>query len=71
MIKTIKHKALKALFIHGDAKGINPSLRVRTEYMLDALDTAEIVNDMNVPGAFLHELKGDRKGIWSVRISGN
>ncbi len=26
---------------------------------------------MDLPGLFLHELKGRRKGIWSVRVSGN
>lgn len=26
---------------------------------------------MDLPGLFMHELKGNRKGIWSVRVSGN
>lgn len=26
---------------------------------------------MNLPGLYLHELKGDRQGAWSVRVSGN
>ncbi len=26
---------------------------------------------MALPGLYLHELKGLRKGIWSVRVSGN
>lgn len=26
---------------------------------------------MNLPGLFLHPLSGDRKGTWSVRVSGN
>ena len=27
--------------------------------------------DMNLPGLYLHELKGKSRGIWSVRVSGN
>ncbi len=26
---------------------------------------------MNLPGLYLHELKGKRRGLWSVRVSGN
>lgn len=27
--------------------------------------------DMNLPGLYLHELKGKRHGSWAVRVSGN
>jgi proteic killer suppression protein len=26
---------------------------------------------MGLPGLYLHPLKGDRQGTWSVRVSGN
>ncbi len=26
---------------------------------------------MDLPGLFMHSLKGDRKDIWSVQVSGN
>jgi proteic killer suppression protein len=26
---------------------------------------------MNLPGLDLHELKGDRQGMWAVKVSGN
>lgn len=26
---------------------------------------------MNLPGLYLHELRGRRRGTWSVRVSGN
>lgn len=35
------------------------------------LDQAESSNDMDLPGLQLHELKGRRKNIWSVSVSGN
>jgi len=27
--------------------------------------------DMDLPGLYLHELKGQQSGRWSVRVSGN
>jgi proteic killer suppression protein len=38
---------------------------------LAALDTAQIIGDMNLPGFNLHPLKGKRTGQWSVSVSGN
>ncbi len=35
------------------------------------LDQAEGPEDMALPGLALHELKGSRKGVWSVKVSGN
>ena len=26
---------------------------------------------MNLPGFYLHQLTGKRKGVWSVKVSGN
>jgi proteic killer suppression protein len=39
--------------------------------ILARLDAAITVQDMNLPGLHLHELTGKRKGVWSVRVSGN
>ncbi len=38
---------------------------------LAALDTATVIEDMNIPGYRLHPLKGDRKGLWSITVNGN
>ncbi|MFZ5771829.1 MAG: type II toxin-antitoxin system RelE/ParE family toxin [Thermodesulfobacteriota bacterium] len=39
--------------------------------MLDRLNAADDLKDMNYPGSNLHALSGDRKGQYSVRVSGN
>jgi toxin HigB-1 len=39
--------------------------------LLAALDTAQTVQDMNVPGFKLHPLKGRLKGRWAISVSGN
>ncbi len=38
---------------------------------LSALDTAQVIDDMDVPGFKLHPLKGKLRGRWSVSVSGN
>ncbi len=38
---------------------------------LAALDTAQTVDDMNLPGFRLHALQGQRTGVWSITVSGN
>jgi proteic killer suppression protein len=71
MIRNFSHKGLKQLFESGSHKGIEPSLSRRLTIQLDALDMARDVRDMNLPGFDLHELKGKRKGVWSVTVRAN
>lgn len=43
----------------------------RLRMLLAALDTAQSIEDMNVPGFRLHPLKGSGQKRWSVWVSGN
>jgi proteic killer suppression protein len=43
----------------------------RLRMQLVALDTAQTIDDMDVPGFKLHALKGQLKGRWSIWVSGN
>lgn len=38
---------------------------------LAALDTAHVIDDMDVPGWRLHPLKAAMAGRWSVTVNGN
>ena len=38
---------------------------------LIALDTANSINDMDIPGFNLHPLKGSDKDRWSIWVNGN
>ena len=38
---------------------------------LAALDTAQYIEDIDIPGYRLHQLKGKLKGVWSITVSGN
>jgi proteic killer suppression protein len=35
------------------------------------LDTAQAVEDMDIPGFRLHPLKGAMRGRWSISVNGN
>lgn len=71
MIQNFKHKGLKQLFESGVAKGVNSKHTTRLKNILALLETAETPDDMDLPGLRLHQLKGKRKGTWSVTISSN
>ena len=71
MIKTFAHKGLEDFFYSGTKKGIRPEHAFKLERILDRLNAADDVRDMNYPGSFLHHLSGDKKGRYAVRVSGN
>ena len=71
MIRTVRHRGLKLLFQDGDASKLRPDQLKRIADVLAHLDTALHPVDVDLPGYRLHPLKGDRKGYWSVSISGN
>ena len=71
MIKSFRHKGLALFFTKGSYKGIPVQFASRIERLLDRLDAACTAEDMDLPGYKLHPLKGDRKGQFSVSVSGN
>ena len=71
MIKTFAHKGLDGFFSRSLKKGINPQQADRIRRILDRLDGAMAAVDMSLPGYHFHELAGDRKGTYSVKVSGN
>ena len=71
-IKSIKHKGLRRLYVHGDSRGVHAAFVDKLRDMLLALDSATTVEEVEtVPGWRLHPLKGDLRGVWSMSISGN
>jgi proteic killer suppression protein len=55
----------------GNKSAIRPSHSKRIKLNLSNLDQAESPEDMDLPGLRLHELTGNKKGIWSVVVNGN
>jgi hypothetical protein len=58
MIKSFKHKGLSELFDSGRSRRVRQDLQSRCLRGLDALDQADVLNDLNVPGFNFHELHG-------------
>jgi toxin HigB-1 len=71
MIQTFRNKALERLLKEGNAKGIPKELEKRIRRRLEVIDSATVIDDLRIPGYDLHELKGDRKETWSIKVSGN
>lgn len=71
MIRRFRHKGLEALFRTGSVKGIDAQLAAKLRRMLARLNDGPLPDAMSLPGYRLHQLKGDRKGSWSVWVSAN
>ena len=71
MIESFKHKGLGKLFESGVVSDVQPKHAERLRKILALLETADSAEDMDLPGLALHELKGKRKGIYAVKVSGN
>jgi proteic killer suppression protein len=71
MIGRIRHKGLERFFRTGDTSGINAQHADRLRLLLTTLNVSTSPDGMNMPGFRLHLLKGDRKGQWAVKVSGN
>ncbi len=71
VIKKFKHKGLKKFFSTGSKVGIPATHATRIRLILGRLHASIEPADMNLPGLRLHELTLNRKGTWSVEVSGN
>jgi len=71
MIKSFIHKGLQKFYTTGKTSGIQAKHESKIRLILSNLDQTEVPDDMDLPGLHLHKLKGVRKEIWSVRVSGN
>ncbi len=70
MIKQFKHKGLKKFFYKDDRSGINPDHAENLSDILDHLDAATEIKDMNYPGSGLHPLNPKKDEIYAVSVSG-
>ncbi len=71
MILSFSHKGLERFYCTGKTGGIQAKHAKRIRLILTNLDQAESPADMDLPGLRLHELKGRRKNVWTVSVSGN
>jgi proteic killer suppression protein len=71
VIRSFKHKGLERFFLRGTKTGIQAPHASKLRLVLSRLHASVSPNDMDLPGLFLHQLRGKSQGTWSVRVSGN
>jgi len=71
MIKSFIHKGLERFYNSGSISGVQAKHAKRLRLILSNLDQAESHENMDLLGLMLHKLKGNRKDIWVVKVSGN
>jgi proteic killer suppression protein len=69
-VRRLKSNALRQ-FARGNRHKISPQWQPRVRRILFALNAASHPVELNMPGFYFHELKGDRKGTYAVRVTGN
>ena len=71
MIQSFRHKGLRRFYESGSLAGIQPQHAKRLRMQLAALESAQVIEDTDIPGFRLHSLKGADRGRWSIWVNGN
>ena len=71
MIKSFKHKGIEKFFETGSTADVQPAHKQKLRMRLTALDTAIVIQDIDLPGFRLHQLKGKKQGLWAIDVSKN
>ncbi|HYH47675.1 MAG TPA: type II toxin-antitoxin system RelE/ParE family toxin [Thermoanaerobaculia bacterium] len=69
MIQSFRHKGLKELFEMGSSRKVKEDLQSRALRRLDALNQAEDLSELNVPGFDFHPLRGKPQR-YSLHVNG-
>ncbi len=71
-IRNFVHKGLKRLYAEDSAKGVPPHTVDKLRKMLAFLDDMQDPEELRaLPAWKVHTLAGDRKGTWSLSVTGN
>lgn len=71
MIDGFSHKGLEKSFEKDDNSGLPAQQVAKIRSILAQLDAASSPEEMNFPGSDYHQLKGNRKGVYAVKVTGN
>lgn len=71
MIRSFKHRGLKALFDGRTVKRVAPDHVQKLRDILAVLDRSRTAQDMDLPGFRLHALRGTLQGHYAVSVSGS
>lgn len=71
-IRNFAHKGLKQLYVEDVVKGVSPETADKLRKMLAFLDNMQDAEELRLlPSWKAHTLTGDRKGTWSLSVTGN
>jgi proteic killer suppression protein len=71
-IRGVRHRGLRRLIEDNDGRGIRLDLLDRVRKILAVLIVAPDMSGVaGPPGWRIHQLAGDRRGTWSISVSGN
>ncbi len=71
MIVSIRHKALRAFYLEDDVSKLPAENIDKIRRILTRLDAAKQPQVLNYPGSGFHQLKGDLKDFYSVKVRAN
>jgi toxin HigB-1 len=72
IIRSVRHRGLRRLIEDNDPRGIRSDLVNRVRNILAVLIVADTMEGVRgPPGWRIHQLAGDRRGTWSISVSGN
>lgn len=71
MIKSFKHKGLEKFYATDSKAGIIPAHADKLRDQLSTLNLATSPFDMDNRGWMLHQLRGNLKDHWSIRVNAN
>jgi proteic killer suppression protein len=69
VIRSFRSKVLAALWSKGRTPKMDAQMQRRVLRRLDALEAAERIEDMDLPGLHLHALEGLRPVRYSIRVN--
>jgi toxin HigB-1 len=71
-IVSFRNRDIERFWRNDEARGVARQHEAKLRAMLTAIEEAENVGELNtVPGWRLHPLKGNRRGVWSLKLTRN
>ena len=71
-IRSFRNRELERFWRHDEVRGIARQYERKLRAMLTAIEEAENIAELDtVPGWRFHPLKGDRRSVWSLKLTGN
>jgi proteic killer suppression protein len=69
---SIRDKGVRLLYVEDEAKGVPPECVEKIRAMLGFIDAMDDEQELvTIPLWKAHQLKGNRKGTWSLTVTGN